>query len=941
MGAAFDAAGVLIERERELELLRSAHASAIGGDGGLIVLLGEAGIGKTRLLHETRALAQAGGTSILTARGGELEGDVPYGIVRQLLERRLAATTSAERTSLLSGAARLAAMAIGGAPTRGLEGANIDHGLYWLMANLAEQEPIVLLIDDAHWSDTASLRFLLYLARRIEGLAVLLVVATRGPESGVSRREIDLLTAEPGATVVRLAAFSLDGSQRLLATRLGGEVALAAARASHVSSGGNPFFLAEIASALREARMDADAGAVQHIRGLAPPAVSRALLLRLGRLGETARCVAEALAVLGTARSLTDVQAVSGCDRNDVLVALEQLSTAGLVASDEEVELAHPIVRHAIYADLSQARRWRLHDRAARSLSERGAPREAIARHLLQTDPEGDPQALATLCWLADQASARGDASTAARALERALREQPAARHRARLLVELGEAQLALGDGDAAQAALRDALAIDLDPVWRVRAALALSSALAAGGGVEAGVALLAEQSCLVEEDDALRLEVQRAMLAVWVKELAAGAQQRMRAFGALKGATAAERIGLANASLAVAFDPHGEAHRAVDIATRALSGGAMLADDSVGAPLMVGMATYVLVMGERFAAADEEHARLVAVARDRGLPDLYATASLLTCQAAFARGQLALAAAHGEAAWEGCRVLEETAVTQRAIAFAGSWLVEVQLLRGEHEAARHVIAAAVEAGYFERPELVWLRYGRALVALHDGDAHAALEDLEAYGTAARAGGYEDRGMPWRLVAARAQAALGNQTAAIALADEQLALARTWAAPVGLGRALRARAHLDGRNGAPMLVDAIATLRDSEARAELAAALVDAGLVMRRNAQRTTARSYLTDGMELAARCEAWPLAERARTELKVLGARPRRMMFSGVEALTATERRVAVLAATGLTNRELAQALFVTPKTIETHLSHVYGKLSISSRTELPAELV
>jgi DNA-binding CsgD family transcriptional regulator len=940
VGAGSDVAGVLIERERELEVLRAAHAAAVVGEGGLVVVQGEPGIGKTRLLQELRSHARAAGTVTLEARGGELEGGMPYGIVRQLFERRLAIATDAERASLQSGVAGLAAMAIQDDPARVLEGTSIDHGLYWLVANLAELEPIALLIDDAHWSDAASLRFLVYLARRLEGLPVLLVVATRLLDVGASRRELELLTAEPAATVVRLAAFSPDGSWRLLAARLGAQVAPAAALASHVSSGGNPFFLTEIAGALRDARMTADAAAVAHIRDLAPATVSRALLLRLGRLGEVARCVAEALAVLGTGRWLTDLQAVSGCDRDDVLIALEQLSAAGLTACDEHIELSHPIVRHAIYADLSQARRWRLHDRAARALSARAAPRETVAQHLLQTEPAGDPQALATLCWLADQASLRGDADTAERALERALREQPGPSQRARLLVELGEAQLAAGSSAAGQTTLHDALRIDLEPMQRVRVALRLSSALAACGTIAKGIALLEEQARVLDGDHALRLEVQHAMLAVWVKDLAADAQARMHAFGELPGATAAQRIGLANAALATAFDPHGEARLAVNIAMRALNVGAMLADDVAAAPIMVGMATYVLVMGESFTAADDEHARLAAVARDRGVPELYATSGLLSCQAALARGQLAVAAAHGEAAWEGFRVLEETAVTQRAIAFAGSWLVEIQLLRGEPDAARDVIAAARDAGYFERPEFVWLRYGRGLVGLHDGDARGALDDLASFGAAARAGGYEDRQMVWRLAAARAHAILGEAAAALALADEQLALARTWAAPAGLGRAMRARAHLLGRDGAPMLVDAIAVLRDSEGRAELAAALVDAGLVMRRRAQRTAARTYLSEGMELAARCEAWPLAELARTELRVLGARPRRMMFSGVQALTATERRVASLAATGLTNREIAQALFVSPKTIESHLSRVYGKLSISSRTELPADL-
>jgi DNA-binding CsgD family transcriptional regulator len=150
--------------------------------------------------------------------------------------------------------------------------------------------------------------------------------------------------------------------------------------------------------------------------------------------------------------------------------------------------------------------------------------------------------------------------------------------------------------------------------------------------------------------------------------------------------------------------------------------------------------------------------------------------------------------------------------------------------------------------------------------------------------------------------------------------------------------ALRVRATVDPEgNGGPMLDRAIASLRASAYRLELARALIDRARLLRRDGHRVQARSLFEEGMELAARCEAAPLVAAAREELVVLGARPRRAMSSGVEALTAAERRVADMAATGLANREIAQALFVTEKTIEAHLHRVFRKLGIRSRRELP----
>src|SRR3954462_857658 len=177
----------LLEREAEVAALEALLEATRGGDGRLVIVEGSAGIGKTRLLAATRKLAEGGEFEVLTARGGELEGEFAFGIVRQLFEAPLAAATAEERAELLSGAAGLSASLFESAPTTASrDGAESSfamlHGLYWLAANFASRSPTLVVVDDLHWADEPSLRWLAYLALRLEGLPILLLAGTRPPE---------------------------------------------------------------------------------------------------------------------------------------------------------------------------------------------------------------------------------------------------------------------------------------------------------------------------------------------------------------------------------------------------------------------------------------------------------------------------------------------------------------------------------------------------------------------------------------------------------------------------------------------------------------------------------------------------------------------------------------------------------------------------------------
>jgi DNA-binding CsgD family transcriptional regulator len=222
------------------------------------------------------------------------------------------------------------------------------------------------------------------------------------------------------------------------------------------------------------------------------------------------------------------------------------------------------------------------------------------------------------------------------------------------------------------------------------------------------------------------------------------------------------------------------------------------------------------------------------------------------------------------------------------------------------------------------------------------GDLAGGLEEmLQAGRLFEEVGSWNPAFIAWRSPAALALLQLGRGDEGGPLVEEELELARTWGAPRALGAALRAAGLIEGgERGLALLEEAVEVLSESPAKLEHAKARTELGAALRRANRRSEAREQLRQGLELATICGAVSLAERAETELLATGARPRRIALSGVESLTPSERRVAEMAAEGPTNREIAQALFVTQRTVEVHLTSIYRKLAISSRSQLAAAL-
>jgi len=288
-GGGTEAAALLLEREGVLAQLGAALSGARSAHGRVVLVEGPAGIGKTQLLNESRDRARTLGMNVLSARGGPLERGYGFGVARQLLESALAGASGEVDGELLAGAAVLAEPVFSTAaplPSEGVDATHsVLHGLYWLVANLAERSPLLLAVDDVHWADGPSLRFLLYLARRVEGMPVALLMALRTGEAIAEVQLLRALRVEAHPPVIKPGALSLRATRTLAAAGLGGEVSEELGSACHAATRGNPFLLTELLHQLRDGSGEIGPAAVE---GMASERIAAAILLRVGRLGTPA-----------------------------------------------------------------------------------------------------------------------------------------------------------------------------------------------------------------------------------------------------------------------------------------------------------------------------------------------------------------------------------------------------------------------------------------------------------------------------------------------------------------------------------------------------------------------------------------------------------------------------------------------------------------------------
>jgi DNA-binding CsgD family transcriptional regulator len=903
---------------------------------------GAAGLGKTALMRHARTLASTAGFRVLSARGAELEQAFTFGVVRQLLEPVLS-RAGPERASLFTGAAKATEPLFSGTGQHGAGTGDpaaeslyaMLNGLYWLLVDLAEHTPLVVLVDDAQWADPPSLRFLGFLARRIQSVPVTVIIATRSGEHDDSGLVDDILTADD-VTLLRLRSLSEAAVGGWVRREFGPDAADEFCSACYTTTSGNPLFVRELLRVLLDARTPPDADAAASVHAAGPDAVRQHVAARLRRLPADVRRVARTIAVLGDDTALTLVARQADLPLPVTTTAAERLVRQGILERADPPAFLHAIVRDVVLSLVPLTERDAEHERAVTMLTAEGAPVARVASHLLRTSPRANPDWVTILLMAADQARKQGSLGGAAVYLERARAEPPPPRLRSEISRLLGNCQahqLAVTD---AEVLLREALALADTPYQRAVCAYSLARLRNACGEPSEAVDLLVEAVEYLPAGQHPAMESECASELIGIARTDPFRRPQLLAYLAAFRQRPDRPDAVLNAQLSTEAVFEGRPADGVDLARAALAGDRLTPERSG-----IWAAVHTLVVADRLDEAEQRLQRALDTAVRTGLLLAIGMIRAYLARVALLRGDLVQAGEH-------VRVGTEAAPTPNvAWPLLHSTAIHLFIEQDRLADAEAVLRSGVLAdGLPARSALnFWLHGARVRLRTAQGQHEVALADaLSAGRTYERWGGGRMLDVPWRLYAARAHARLGDQAAAEALVAEHLRLARESGVARQVAIGLRAAAAVDEAVGdmdaGELLSDAVDLLRDGPGRLELARTLADLGDVLLRDGDRPAARETLRQAAELALECQATALVERLRGRLAAGGGRPPRLTVSGVHALTPAERQVAQLAGTGLTNRHIAEQLFVTEKTVEAHLSHAYRKLGVTSRTQLAARL-
>jgi DNA-binding CsgD family transcriptional regulator len=941
-GPGIEAERLLLERGPHLARIAELVEAAREGSGSCLLVRGAAGIGKTELLHEVRGAAATAGCLVMTARGGLLEREMPFGTAQQLLEPRLRTLSQDDREALLRAAPVGAKAALGFDSSEDGDTPSdafaVIHGLYWLCVTLAERAPAVVILDDAHWSDAPSLRWVDYLARRVGELPILLVLAARPAEAGAENELVEAIAAEPSTEVLALPPLGEASVARLVRSHLG-EGDDEFCRACHRATGGNPFLVRELLRAARADRLEPVEANAGRVGELGSSVIAHSVLVRLARQGPAPTALALAVAVLGANAVLADAAALAGLGAEEAIGAADTLRAADILDVSDRLDFVHPLVRAAVCQELGPARRSADHLRAARLLASHGASGDQVALHLLSAFPGRDPWVVAALRTAARQALTAGAPDAAVRYLQRALDEPAGDDDRPAVLFELGVALSPLDPATAVEH-LRRALDLGVEAEFRTEVAVRLAKALAHSDQPGEGVTTLERVIAEVGPQHPalrLRLEAELGLWSAFWPDDPARAEHRERLHrvaASVTGSSLDERVilgfrawdevvGLGSVTEALAF------------ADRASAEGISFANYEFAVTVSV---SYMYC--DALARAHEELSKGIADLRRLQWHVLVAFAHAQRAHVGLRQGALLDAEADARTSWELARQLGPGVP---AWWYAVINLIQVLVARGHVAEADGLITGEgladqlPDALIFPLPRVV-----RAQVRLAQGRLDEGVDELLAVGAWEEARGFLNPSWsPWRMLAAPALSALGRHAEAEALSTEALRRARAFGAPWALGLALRADGLVRGGDeGIELLGESVTVLAASPCRHEHAVSLVELGAALRRSKQVTEARPPLRQGLDAAERCGATGLARRAESELTASGARPRRRLVSGRDSLTASERRVVQLADEGLGNNEIARVLFVSRKTVEKHLANAYLKLGITSRAGLRGAL-
>ncbi|MEV5384721.1 AAA family ATPase [Streptomyces sp. NPDC052721] len=872
--------------ERDAELATVAQALDVlcadqSSGGSLLVIRGEAGLGKTALLAETRRIAERRGCAVWSARGAETLRSVPFHVVRQLLQPALLSLLPEEAREYLGDWYAIAGPALGIAEPRAdnADPQYVCDGLVAAVRRLSRRQwPLVLLVDDAHWADQETLRWLAAFAERLDDLSVLVVVARRpGEVSGDSARLLDAVAAA-GRPVHNLNALTPDATAGLTRATVGRHADDAFCREVWAVTGGNPYDTVELLAKVQDSELQPVEAQAGELRALNRAARGGGLVDRLKGLGLEATRFAWAAAILGTGITVDMVAQLATMNDElartcaallcDARILTEPEPPAGTERTDGELEFVHPLIATAVYNSIPPGVRTAMHGVAAQMITERGRGAAEAARHLLKVHPDDDEELVEQLREAAREHLAVGAPDAARRCLERALAEPPLPEVHAHVLYELGCATL-LTNPAVTIDHLQSALGMPgLDGDDRVDAVVRLSQALLHNDQLEEAVRTV-EAEVARHEAGPVRMRLQ-AFQFMWEGihgETVSPARSRRLAELA---STCAGRDNAERALLILrGFDAmtHGEsAEEVIDLCDRALVNGRLApglgwTDPEWGMELL-------MMLGSAYTYAD----RL-----DRA-ESLFAEARRVYTTAGWHGGHLSLANAFlGLAYRRQGRLRDAESTLREALVLAERvgrrlplyWsatcgLVDTLLARGRVEEAWSVAErygfAPPYPSTIVLPDIRSVR-GRLLLAV--GRTEDGINELEAAEkTAASRGGHNPVLAPWSIDLAKALAGQDPDRAAQLAADARRQAER-FGTDTAIGEALRCAAALaTGQRAVQLAARAVTYLEASPCQYEHAAARVEYGIAARSVAE-------LNRGLDLARACGAEGLVAQAREVLE------------------------------------------------------------------------
>ncbi|GGN47501.1 hypothetical protein GCM10012285_33330 [Streptomyces kronopolitis] len=926
----------VLERAAELDALASMVRESLGGGRAVAVVEGPAGVGKSALLAWAAQHGHDQGLTVLQASCCAEERGLPFGAVRQLLEPAVLAAGPDERASLLSGVAECCRRVF--EPDADHVRISTDpsptsfpqiHALFMLALRLAERAPLLLLIDDVHDADPLSRQWLTYLARRLPSSRISLGVAHRMGANSAEDTLVAELRTQPGCRWLRPSPLSPRGAADWLEDALGTELEPEVHSLCRRATGGNPYVLGALADDLLRSGIPVVRAELLRLEALIARSLMHHLPVLMRRHSPSVLKVAATVAVLKRVRDMALLSDVVRLDQVAVAGAVTVLEHAGLFEPGPPWQLPHPLVAEALLAQVGEAVGKQLRAQAASSLVALGGSDTEVGDLLLATEPEGLPWRVQVLRAAAQQAMDRFDMRTAREYLARALREPPAEADRAQILARLRITEV--HTNPAAADRLRTAVAEEAEPAERARLVPHLAGALTRTGHAEEAIGLLDAFAAEIPEADQeslYRLWAQGILLLLEQSPMLADMWITRGSIGqGLNGHTPGQRFLLATLALQTTLTGRGS-HTAVILAEHALG-----RFDPPTDPMLTGaFAIMALLHADRLKEAARWYKELIANGLERQPPLLRSLVLSQRAKLAFRLGDLHSALELGREA------VTLASADQRYRPYAAAQVVHALLELGDIPEATRVCRSAFEEPVGNHWSWTPLLASRAQLRLVQGQHEAALGDLEECGRRQVAGGYDNPAMaPWRSQAALIHGHFGDLATGTRLAREELELARKWGSPRTMAASLRVLGMLTtGPSALEALSEAVTLLETTQARTDLAHAVTDLGQALYEAGQTEPARARLRQALALAEASCAQPLAERAFQALLATGARPRRKRQSGIHALTDRERRIAVLAAEGMTNQQIAAELFIARRTVEFHLTRVYRKLGVDGRANL-----